>query len=411
MSEKPSKPRRDLRARLGKTITPKGAESAPDGDTAAPVAGAAASTAVTPPAAVKAPAGGPSGGIAAPPAGLGATPFAASPDVAPPPFARANEPHTPADPFAATAAAPAQQVVRLEFDDKLVTDQEVGKTALTRIVVMSIVLLLVGGGLGYAAGQFLERHKLWDRTVRDAQSIYRSIDEASSTVQRAQTLMNAVATAAAGDATTGTAPRVDYESIQQLQALQKPFDVSQFLGKNYNAFAPETVHDLFMYTQNVERIWNELRLLAAESLSEARRAELARTAQAVGERASTRYGAVLMRNENGEVLGQLAFLEVQEQEGGTPRVLARPTRGGQGREFQIYTGSQQLTTSPQFVLQIDGAGSAGVLAEQTGAFGRLLVRIRDLKQLIDQTVEIQGRLLQAISNALTEAGASASASH
>src|SRR5688572_529888 len=120
MADKPTKPRRDLRARLGKTITPK-TEGAPAAGAATPPA--VASAAATPAPKIKS--GG--GGIAAPPPTIGTAPIPGS-ELAPPPFARpvVAEPPRPADPFAAVVPVQ-QQVVRLEFDERPVADSEVGR--------------------------------------------------------------------------------------------------------------------------------------------------------------------------------------------------------------------------------------------------------------------------------------------
>lgn len=406
MSEKqPTKPRRDLRARLGKTITPKtaGADEAPEAPdaAAAPAVAAAAAAPVK-----KAPAVKPPAGIAAPPAALAAPPFGATPDVAPPPFARPSappEPELPVDPFGSSAAAVPQQVVRLEFDDKLVTDQETGKTGRALLIIAAVASLVVGAGIGWGIGSQQRERQLFDAMVRDAQAIHASVDTASGTLEQAQLKVNAIIAAAAGNAQTGTAPTVDYDSITALRALQKPFEWAAFTDKNYNAFQAGVVHDLFQYAQNVAELWELFGTLAGETLAEARRAELDRTAAETAEGASTQYGAVLLRNDEGLLVGQLAFLEPAAD----GKVLARPSRGGQGREFALFNdgADQDITDSPALAMLIDGASSRGVLAEQTGAFGRFLQRITEIKRLIDSTIEIQGRLLTAISSALTEAGA------
>ncbi len=400
MADKPTKPKRDLRARLGRTITPKtqgGAEPAAPPD----VGGAAAPAAEAPAPAVKAPAvkGPPAGiappvGVVAPPAAIGGSPFSSTPDIAPPPFAR-------------PAAAPQQQVVRLEFDDKLVTDQEVGKGTKTRTIIIAAVVALVGIGVGFGVGSMIGQRELFKRTVRDAQDIYHDIDEASRAVTSAQTHMNAIIAAAAGDPNAGTGPAVAYSEIEALRALHKPLEANAFATRNYHAMSA-VVGDLFAYLRNIDQIWESIQALAAETLAENRRPELDRTATEIGEAANTQYGAVLQRTEDGQLMGSLAFLEISQGEDGTPHVNARGTRGGAAREFQVFSNAddQEIGTTPAFVMLIDGAASRGVLVEQTGAYGRYLQRIRDLKLLIDQTVEIQGRLITGISTALTEAGAS-----
>lgn len=418
------KTKRDLRARLGRTITPKtkgdapaappgvapppGAAAEPAAPAAAPAAAAPAAPAakpkVTPPPAGVTP---PPKGVAAPPPGIGAAPSAgiAAPPFAQPAPAAPAAPAGPADPFASAAPVAQEKVVRLEFDDRLVQDAEVGKGRSFVVAIVGAITLVLGGVLGYVGGSTVENNKIFDRTVRDAQSLYVSVNDASSTVTAAQRHMNAIVAAAAGNESEGTRPGVDYDSITALRALEKPFDASAFTGKNYNALPAETVHDLFQYLMNVERIWQEISALAATTLAETARAALDESAAAVGESANTTYGLVLGRNDDGVLVGSLAFMRNGSEEG---QFEARATRNGRAINVSLFNGAEDQTVesgTPQFFVLIDGAQSRGVLAEQTGAFGRFLNDLRELKPLIDQTVEIQGRILQSISQALTEAGA------
>jgi hypothetical protein len=422
MADKPpQKPRRDLRARLGRTITPKnepGGDAAADPATPPSVASAAAPAAApakstpaprikgTPP---------PPGGIAAPPASIGMAQMPGS-EVAPPPFARpavsAPVSEAPSDPFAASTG-PAQQVVRVEFDERLVADAEVGKGGKMIVVLAAVVSLIAGAGLGWSLGEMLTRRTIRERTIRDAQAVYASVDESAGMMDTISRRMNAIVTAAAGNPAEGTARAVDYESIEALQRIEKPFDAAAFTNRNYNALGPQNVNDLFLYLINIETIFRDIAALAAETLPESRRTELDRTAAETDSGATTNYGAVLARAEDGTVLGTLAYLEVQPpaEEGGTPQILARLTRGGQGRAFQLFTGGteeepQVIGTNQEFVLSIDNAASRGVLFEQMGAFGRYVQRIAALKQLVDATNEIAGRLRTAIANALQQEGAS-----
>jgi len=425
---KPKK-KRDLRARLGRTITPKtkgggGAPAAPpnlkadEPQAKAPDAAQPAPTPKPKPKGVTPPPAGvkpPPTGVAAPPAGIGGSSPGA---VAAPPFAQPPAqpaaPVAPADPFAAGAAAPQEKVVRLEFDDRLVKDAEVGKGRTLVIGVVAAICIVVGLGVGFFGGSTYENNKIFDRTVRDAQSIYGSVNEASTTINAAQRHVNTLVQTAAGSESEGEPPGVDYDAIRALQSLERPFDASAFTGKNYNAFSAETVHDLFQYLMNVERLWQDFRALAAMTLPDTAQEELNRTATATAEGAQTLYGAVLQRGPEGRVLGSLVFLTPTE----SGQVEARATRNGRARTLDVYSASEQEIEGPgegqeagpiNYALLINNANSRGVLAEQTGAFGLFLNELRRIKPLIDQTVEIQGRLLQAISTALTEAGASTTA--
>lgn len=430
------KPKKDLRARLGRTITPN-TPGAPAIATpiVAPKVGAAA--AVAPPPAV----GGPQDvapppvaapviappAIAAPPVGGGKSPFGGA-DIAPPPFARPQseppKPKPPSDPFA--AGAPAQEV-RIVFDDKTaVSDSEVGRTQRGRTFIVAGLCLAVGAALGGGGGSMNGRRQIHNMAVRDGHEIYDHVNTASSVVLEAQTHLDAIVSAAGGGA--GGTPSVAYAEIEALQALENPLVAGMFSRLNYNLFAVATVDDLFHYYNNVLLLWERFERIAARTLPPARRAELDRTATALGSNATATFGAVLTTTDGaasadtsgcpaecpsaasamfgavlsvaeGNVVAQLAFLEPVMGEDGAPtgHVLARGTRTGAGRDFEVYTGEEEITDSPTHVLLVDGAGSRGVLAEQAGAFTDFVREIQELHALMEETVQVQGELTTALS--------------
>jgi hypothetical protein len=430
------KPKKDLRARLGKTIAPTTPGAPPIAVPGAPPVappGAVAGGDVAPPPAVVAPPAAVAPPIVAPP--IVAPPVAApaalfGADVAPPPFAKPApapeppKPRPPADPFAAGPQSAGPQEVRLVFDDKPVHDEEVGRQQRGRFFLVAGVCLIVGAALGAGGGSMNARRALYNVTVRDGHDIFTAVDTASRTVLDAQQKIDALVAAAAGQG--GQPPRVDYASIEQLRALEIPLRAGAFARKNYGAFQPQTVDDLFSYYNNIQQIWAQITHLVSTTLPEARRSELDRTASATApsspeapssldecraalrhseldrtasataDLASAQFGAVLVtvsEDQGGGIMGQLAFIEPASTEG---RVIARGTRGGPGREMQVFAPGVTIGSSPTHVLLIDGAGSRGVLATQTGAFGQYVNDIRELKQLMDQTIEIQGRLTTAL---------------
>lgn len=406
MSDKPTKPRRDLRARLGKTITPKTQGGAP---TPPAIGGAAAAEAAPTPKA-KAPGLKPPVGLATPPPAIAAPPFAATSDVAPPPFAQAAapEPEGPVDPFgAASAPSEPQQVVRLEFDDKLVTDQEVGKTAKTRVLIVALVTLVVGCGIGWGVGQLLARRDLFARTVADAEFVYGKVNTASERMLEVQRHVNTLANAATGNPAMGEDPRVDYDTITALRAIEKPFDATAFTNKNYNALGGDVVNNLFSYVMNIERTFQEIQRLANETLPQNRREALDSSA-ADSSSGVARFGAVLIRNEDdGSIQANLGFADaVRANAEGQPRIPVRSHRGGQAFELTPFTGAagQEIGTDPTFVVMVNNERSGGVLREQSSAFIRYRQHLNELKALVDQTVQTQGALLTSIGTAITQAG-------
>jgi hypothetical protein len=396
-----NKPKKDLRARLGRTITP----NTPGAPAITPpgAAPAAAEGAEAPAAAA---AGGAAPPIAAPPIAAPAilAPIAApaklpfgGPDIAPPPFAQPKaaeepkaKPKPPADPFAAGPAAAGPKEVRLVIDEKPVDDSETGRQSRGRSLIVASICLVLGAVIGGGFVSVHERNITYNLSVRDGRAIYNTVNDASARVLEAQQLVDRIAQAAAR--TDGTRA-VDYASITTLRAMENPMPAQNFSRRSY---AAGTVDDLFHYHNNLQRIWESIERLANTALPEARRAELDRTASGVDERANATFGAVLSlapEEAGGGVIGQLAFLEAGTEEG---HVLARGTRTGAGREFALWTPEGEISATPEFVIAIDGAGSTGVLAVQTGAFGEFVRQIQELDQLMDETVETQGRLTTAL---------------
>lgn len=395
------KPKKDLRARLGRTISPNTPGAAPIAAPKVAPAGAAPGAAA---AAVAQPAVAPpktAPAVVAPPMAIAApaaakTPFG-GPNVAPPPFAQpaAAEParsKAPVDPFASGPSSAGPQEVRLVFDDKPVDDAEVGRKQRGRNFILIGMGLALGAVLGFGASSMNGRRNLYNATVRDGHDIYDTVTEATTGVLAAQQKIDRLIERAAGQG--GQPAGVDYEAIRELQGIELPIHAGAFARKNYGAFNPGTVDDLFAYYNNVQLIWERIGRLAATTLPDARRSELDRTAQAATDSATAMYGVVPVATEEG-VRGSLVFLEPAE--GDNPmRAMARVRRGGAGRELDIYVPETALTSTPTHVMLVDGAQSAGVLSEQLGAFRSYINEIRELKTLMDQTVEIQGRLTTAL---------------
>ena len=416
------KPKKDLRARLGRTISPNtpGAGPipapgiAPPGGAVPPPAGQAP---IQAPPAIQPPGGG--APVMAPPVAAPKLPFG-GPDVAPPPFARpaaAPAPSAPPpsnDPFAAGAPQQGPREVRPAFS---AADMEVGRKSSGRTAAIVGVSILLGLAIGGGVASMNNSRIYYNKQVRDGHEVYGHVTEAQTRLEEAQRHVDALVTAAAGSATTP--PAVAYDEITALRQIENPFPADHFSRNNYMAFSGEIVDLLFHYYQSVLDIWSRIERLAAMTLPDARRAALeaaapgnalACTAGAADPQpgldagaqmladigGAQQFGAVVMMAPEGspvQVIGQLAYVEAGSD---GEHVMARGTRSGRGAEMQIFTPGAELSDRPEFVLVIDGAGSRGVLSTQTGPYGDYVNAIRELKTTIDETVEIQGRLISAL---------------
>jgi hypothetical protein len=393
------KPKKDLRARLGRTISPNTPGAPAIG---APAVGAAA-PAAKPGAPVPAPValGKPvAGGIAppiaspvlAPPGGAG-TPFGGG--VAPPPFGqpRRSDPpkaRAPSDPFASGPSADGPREVRLVIDDKPVDESEVGKRNRGRNFLLIGIGLALGALLGGGFGSMNARNTLYNVTVRDGHDIYDTVTQSSTVVLDAQTKIDRLVERASG--VGGQPMAVDYETIQALQGIEIPIHAGAFARKNYGAFNPGTVDDLFAYYNNVMLLWERFQRLAAQTLPEAHRTELDRTSQMAGEVTSTFYGVIPQVTDDG-LVATLVVLDPFNEATPTKRVVRQRRGATQSREMDLLTAESTITDSATFVIP---TAPGAVLADQLGAFRQYVADIREIKALMDQTVEIQGRLTTSL---------------
>ncbi len=393
MADAPKKPKKikDLKARLGRTIQP----STQGG--AIPPPGIA-----PPPGSVAPPPGGvvaPPGGVVAPPASV-APPFggvapSVSPFAPPAPISQQQQarPSSPADPFGAVSHAPAAREVRLVIDESPVDDAEIGRKSRGKTIILVAAGLLVGLVLGAGVGSMVSDRRLYNQAVVDGKEIFGEVQTASETMTKAQRFIDAAATAARGG--PGKAPAVDYQAIEALQGLEKPFAANQFSQRRYKAFTPAAVDGLFEYFNRTNQLWERFGSLAGTTLPEARRTQLNAAAEAAGQMASSQTGCVPMTVENRMFCG-LVYVDppniVEGQPPPTKLTVRTSRRAPRGFEKEIYTGQPLAENPDSFVILTHTQRSVGVLGEPASAFAEYQRDITQLKALMDGTIEVQGRL-------------------
>jgi len=376
------KKKRDLKARLGKTISPAGAKG---GAVVPPPSGGG----VVPPPAV-----GGGGGVVPPPSIGGAAPSGGG-AVPAPPFGKkpAAKPKA-ADPFSAKkASAEGPREVRLVIDDSAVADKDVGRKKSGRNFILVGIGLIVGLVVGYGGGSMMSDRNLYNLAVRDGKDIYQSVRDASDVVTKAQRYIDTATGTARGG--PGKQPAVDYEAIEALQALEKPLDAHAFARKRYGAFQPQTVDALFEYYNNVNLLWDQFERIANRSLPEARRTALDEAAASTQSMANP-TGCVPAVVDERLVCG-LVFVGPNEAGDGTTMMVRASLTTTHTFEKTLFIGQEELgepflETPDNYVLLVHPERSRGVLGEQASLFANFVGSISDTKGLLDRTVELQGRL-------------------
>jgi len=388
MADQPKKPRKikDLKARLGRTISPGQQQQQGQGGAAVPPpavggggapgqAGGSGVPAPNIPAPKPAGGGGGGGGIPAPSIpGASGGGGGAGGAVPAPPFGQPEpqKPAGPSDPFAAQAS-PQQNEKR------------------GTMFIVGGVALALGLVVGYGAGSMMSDRNLYNLAVRDGKEIYDTVREASDTVTKAQTYVDAAVSAARGG--PGKQSEVDYQAIEALRALQKPLEAGAFARRRYNAFKPDTVDALFEYYNNINQLWSKFETLAARTLPDARREALDASAAAT-QNVATPTGCVPMMVEERFMCG-LVYLRIpEEQEDPENPVAMVRTRlqGAQEYEKTLYTGQDLNEDTDTYVMLVHPERSVGVLGQQANEFAEYNALISEIKQLMDRTIEVQGRL-------------------
>jgi len=296
----------------------------------------------------------------------------------------------PADPFAA-APAPlyAAREVRLVIDDKLVSDDEVGRKSGGKFAIAAIAAAIVGVALGWFVGSTVRERQIYDLVLADAQDIYKTANAATATIEEAQRLIDQALKAAAP--APGKTVEVDFKALDELRKLEKPFPADAFSRKYYRAFGPGVVDSLFTYYNNTNILWGKIGSLSAKATSPAAKENLIRAAKAAGDIASTDYGCVPFKDGDNFGCGLVSVSKNSEGK------LAVVTRGGSYPK-EAYAGQDLSAKASDYVIMVDKGRSNEVLGAQTKDFQSYARELMEAKLLADQTVEIQGRLIKELGN-------------
>jgi hypothetical protein len=303
---------------------------------------------------------------------------------------RASAAPASVDPFAASTAPIAQQEVRLIIDDKAVADAEVGRGGGTKFLIASVALIVVGILIGWFVGSTARERQLFDVVLADAKEVYGAVNTASPTVEKAKSLIDQVMKSAAPG--PGKGVEVDFKALEELRKLEKPFPGDSFSRKKYQAFGPGVVDALFAYYNNTNLLWAKIGAISAKSLSPASREGLAKAAKAADDLAKSDYGCVPMKDGDNFSCG---IVSVQKGEDGKLKVVSR----GASFPKELYTGQDLAAKASDYVILIDKGRSNDVLGGATSQFQAFARDLMEAKQLADQTLEMQGRLIQQLGNA------------
>lgn len=421
----PSKKPRDiknLKARLGRTITP-GQAGAPGAGPGMPPGGSVPPPAVggglpapvvggapqpgrpsRPPNPFGAPVPAPTPSGRPPAAGIpGAAPGGAPPGAAPrTPSGRPAAPGA-GSPFAPAAAPPVgERKVTLVIDDSAVKEDEIGRKSRGRAIMMIVLGLVLGLAVGLGIGSTGASRNQYNMAVRDGKDIYNKINEVSSVLEEAKGHLKKAVDSTQGGGAGGAA---DYKEIEALVAMERPFGANEFSRRRYLAFPTNVVDDLFEYYNGINKLWDKFTVLNAKTAGKNKREALDKSAKAAGELVEHEFGVVLTKA--GDAFGagivyvrrpQAGSEEAGEQEeGAAPTLMVASREGGREVTRTLFMGQDDFVEKyGDYVMLVDKGRSMPSLGGGAELFGDLRGELTATQNLLSHTLEVQGRLIQEL---------------
>lgn len=411
MASPGKKPRdiKNLKARLGRTITPGQAGlptpapgavpavatppigSIPPGATPAP--GALPTPA---PGALTAPSAGVPGAIAAPPfaqkAAADAAPAAAAP-------AKAKS----ADPFAAADAATiaASKKITLVIDDSAVDQSEIGRETKKGAIVAFAMGSALGLILASAFMSTANERGQYNMAVRDGKAIYSKIQEVSKVLNEVKKHMKSAVVAS--QSTPSKVASVDYKAIEAVVAMERPFQANEFHRRRYLAFPTHVVDNLFDYYNNMNLLWDRFTMLGAKTTGSKKRKALDESAKAADGLIKVQYGIVTMK-ANEQIVTAIVYLEIPPPDpdnppepGAGPKLMVSSAPGGRQVERELYIGQEDFAeNNGKYVFLVDKVRSGSVLGEPANLFSKYKRNLMEVNAILTKNSEIQGRLLKEL---------------
>lgn len=413
-SNQPASKKKDLKARLGRTIAPNTPGAAlPPGVTLPMPPGA--------PGVEAAPAAAPSadGGPAIPPPAIPAPslPTGGNPLAAPLPGPKAvveppwvkeqreaeerkkiedekRRKRNAADPFAAAAPASVATAAtqRVEIDETALHEALAaqGKKTLRLTAIIVVVVMLASIGVGKFLGATMAARENHNRALDAAENLHR-------TVQRGDAALTSVRTAverlvAGAQIGPGKTPHVEYAAMEEMLRIENPFRAEHFTETNYSAFDPPATDALLKYYNTTRNVFERMdRIARSYNIRNPEgRAQLDASFQAAND--FSRYPAACVPAIVGEgpaarAMCNMVFVDISA----TPTAEGLPTRArptGAPTMRQAFNGTQAFPASYDKVFMlVNFQASADVMGSRLHLHDRYMREINELKALVDAATQ------------------------
>ena len=317
-----------------------------------------------------------------------APPFAQQPAPGPAPAARPR----PTAPFESAAPAPPEKRLTVVVDDTALKHSKRSKVTVIKNRILLVMGFAGGVALGLMMGTTSSESKISTLAAQDEQAVLDTLKKTSKPVSEAGEHMQQLASGL-------NAQKIDYNAVESLIALKRPMAPNAFYRRFFVNFKAEAVDDLFCYANNVDRLWGRFTVLGAKSTGQGKREVLAKAATK-GKKPDIKYGlAIRMVNE--KVMGGLVFMvgDAKKKEDTKGRNVQYDAElasrlGGKTVTKTVYSGQSDFVDNPgTYAFMVNKNANKQMLGEPPNLFIDFKKDVDELNDVMQQTLEIQGRLL------------------
>ncbi len=313
-----------------------------------------------------------------------------------------------ANPFDAVTTGPSAQDVRIVFDEKQVSDEEVGRRRTGTFVGYGAVALVMLGA-GYLVGQQMESRAEGQRAIAAVSDIERQVNAAGAVIATMKDKVDHAASAAGiqtegPDAQGGNAPPPaaahvdeDLTSWFSQQSPDPPFSADAYANR-VGRLRPDIVTRLMKVQIGLQQAWNDLR---RHQEATGRAVALIGASLANAQHARGEFDTMLVVFARGPADGPAVMGTLVATTPGANGALTIAPPIPPSNTRTLYTSGDISAPTTIGTVGIPISSRGGLAASAVRGLGQpwtdYVTRLRSLKSEVDQLVQDHRQLSEALS--------------
>lgn len=339
-------------------------------------------------------------GIVSPPAGIspqkpgGIPPAAGIGGFVPPPAVGGVVPGVSVPPWVQQQKK-VKKVVQEIIEDEGPTFDPTYKGRFKKYVVVAIILSVIMVGVGFYFGYMRQLSAMTSTSINDANKIVKKIGDIKGILEEVSQEINKAYN-------EGKNQNLYSESLQEFitNKLQQPPITNMDIDlKNYHAFQPETVDNLYLLFGEINKLWNIM-----ENHRNASRIDedvLKYITKNAGREDLVKYGLFANKNNEGIVGGRILNISAPEQDAeGNLTYLAQEKSGGRSIRLKLYNGGPFVKNSIEWIIPLSDESNRYIKSQDSdeGHWQNYLNRLEDMKNQSEVVLKLHSDVLNELNS-------------